>query len=62
MSVVQLVEVGDSLGVVLPDAVLARLQLTVGDVVMLTEAPEGIRLTVADACEGDPPAGANQPR
>jgi hypothetical protein len=49
MDIVQLEEVEDSLGFVLPDAVLARLKLAEGDVLLLTETPTGIRLTSANA-------------
>jgi antitoxin MazE len=37
-------EIGDSAGVVLPDAVLSRLNLKVGDTVFLTETKHGYHL------------------
>lgn len=44
----KLTTVGSSTGVVLPKEVLARLNLKKGDVVFLTEAPDGFRLTPYD--------------
>lgn len=41
-------EIGTSVGVVLPKEVLARLKLGKGDEVILTEAPDGYRLTPHD--------------
>lgn len=41
-------KVGNSAGVILPKELLTRLRLGVGDIVYATEAPDGIRLTVAD--------------
>jgi len=49
MDIVQLIEAEGSLGFVLPDAVLARLNLDEGDVMLLTETPTGIRLARANA-------------
>jgi len=37
--------VGSSTGVVLPKEVLARLKIEKGDMVFLTEAPDGYRIT-----------------
>ncbi|WP_457355921.1 AbrB/MazE/SpoVT family DNA-binding domain-containing protein [Roseateles sp. P5_D6] len=54
MDIVQLVEAEGSLGFVLPDAVLARLNLAEGDVMLLTETPTGIRLTRANAAMTEP--------
>ncbi|MBB3974153.1 AbrB/MazE/SpoVT family DNA-binding domain-containing protein [Hansschlegelia beijingensis] len=36
---------GNSTGVVLPKEVLARMNLSAGDTIYLTEAPDGYRLT-----------------
>lgn len=44
----KLSRVGNSVGVVLPKEVLARLKLHVGDTVFLTESPDGYRLTPYD--------------
>lgn len=42
-------KIGNSLGVVLPKEVLARLNVTDGDVLHLTEAPDGsMRITPFD--------------
>ncbi len=38
-------KVGNSLGTVLPKEAVARLHVSDGDVVYLTEAPDGFRLT-----------------
>ena len=38
-------KVGNSLGTVLPKEVVARLHVSDGDIVYLTEAPDGFRLT-----------------
>ena len=48
MFILELIEVGDSLGVVLPNEALARLKLEKGDTVFLTDAPGGFRLTPYD--------------
>lgn len=41
-------KIGNSAGVVLPREVLARLRVSEGDAVYVTEAPDGVRLTAAD--------------
>ncbi|HEY0115488.1 MAG TPA: AbrB/MazE/SpoVT family DNA-binding domain-containing protein [Allosphingosinicella sp.] len=41
-------KIGNSAGVILPKELLARLRVSEGDTVYATEAPDGIRLTVAD--------------
>ena len=41
----ELVEVGDSLGLVLPDALLSRWNLTVDDTIYMTETADGIVLS-----------------
>jgi putative addiction module antidote len=48
MNALELVEVGDSLGVILPDALLARLKLGDGDTLFLTETANGLMLTKTD--------------
>ena len=40
--------VGSSAGVVLPKEALARLKVTKGDTLFLTESPEGFRITPYD--------------
>lgn len=49
MTALKLTRIGNSVGVVLPKEVLARLKLEAGDSVYLTEAPDGYRLTPYDA-------------
>jgi len=41
----KLTQIGNSVGVVLPKELLARLRVEKGDTVYVTESPEGIRLT-----------------
>ncbi len=44
----KLVAVGNSVGLVIPRAMLARLRLERGDQVYLCETPDGFRLTATD--------------
>lgn len=48
MHSLKLTRIGNSVGVVLPKEVLARLKLEKGDTVFLTESPDGVRLTLND--------------
>jgi putative addiction module antidote len=48
MSALKLSQIGNSLGVILPRDVLARLKLVKGDTVFLTESSNGITLTPYD--------------
>jgi len=48
MSALKLTQIGNSVGVILPKEVLARLKLAKGDTVYLTENPEGITLSPND--------------
>jgi putative addiction module antidote len=48
MNALELVEVGDSLGVILPQELLARLKVGDGDTLFLTETAQGITLTTTD--------------
>jgi len=41
-------QIGNSLGVILPKELLAKLGVAKGDTVHAIETPEGIRLTVAE--------------
>jgi len=41
--------IGSSVGVVLPKEVLARLKVSKGDSLFLTESPEGFRITPYDS-------------
>ena len=48
MHTLELKQVGDSVGIVLPEEVLTRLKLRKGAKVFVTETPEGIALTRYD--------------
>ncbi len=48
MEALKVRKVGNSLGVVLPREVAARLRVGEGDSLYLTEAPDGYRLTALD--------------
>ncbi len=48
MTRMKLVKVGNSVGAVIPKELLARLRVGVGDTLIATEAPDGVRLTVYD--------------
>ncbi len=45
MTELKLTQIGDALGVILPEDLLARLKLEKGDTVFVTETPDGVRLT-----------------
>jgi putative addiction module antidote len=47
MTELKLIQIGNSVGVVLPKDVLAALKLDKGDSVFLTQAPDGVRLTLS---------------
>ncbi len=48
MSALKLTQIGNSVGVILPKEVLARLKVEKGDVLYLSEAPNGVNLTPYD--------------
>lgn len=48
MSALKLTQIGNSVGVILPKEVLARLKLVKGDTVYLTENPDGVTLSPND--------------
>ncbi|MGY0195645.1 AbrB/MazE/SpoVT family DNA-binding domain-containing protein [Leptothrix sp. BB-4] len=48
MHALKLTQIGNSVGVILPKEMLARLKLEKGDTVYVTEAPDGVRLTPHD--------------
>ena len=48
MSVLKLIQIGNSVGVILPKELLARLKLEKGDTVFVTEAANGVTLTPYD--------------
>lgn len=45
MTALKLTQIGNSVGVILPKEILARLKLEKGDTVFVTEAPNGMLLT-----------------
>ena len=48
MHALKLTQIGNSVGLVFPKEVLARLDLQKGDTLYLTDAPNGYRLTATD--------------
>ena len=48
MAVLKLTQIGNSVGVILPKEVLARLKLEKGDTLYLTDAANGVMLTPYD--------------
>ena len=48
MHALKLTQIGNSVGVILPKEVLARLKLEKGDTVYVTDTPDGLALTPLD--------------
>jgi putative addiction module antidote len=48
MTTLKITRIGNSLGLVLPREILARLKLQLGDAVYLTDAPGGVKLSPYD--------------
>jgi len=48
MTTLKLTKIGNSVGAIFPREVLARLNVAAGDVVYLTETPDGLRVTPYD--------------
>jgi putative addiction module antidote len=48
MSVLKLTSIGNSVGVILPRELLAKLGVEKGDTLFAVETPDGIRLTASD--------------
>lgn len=48
MHTLKLTQIGNSVGLILPKEVLARLKLEKGDTVYVTETPEGVAVTPYD--------------
>jgi len=48
MHTLKLTQIGNSVGLILPKDVLARLKLEKGDTVFVTETPDGVALTPYD--------------
>jgi putative addiction module antidote len=49
MQGIKLTQIGNSVGIILPKEVLARLKLEKGDTVYLTDTPGGVAITPNDA-------------
>ncbi len=45
---VKIIKVGNSAGMILPKAMLAKLRVSLGDQLYLTETPDGVHLTPSD--------------
>ena len=45
MTTLKLTKFGNSVGAVFPREVLARMNIAAGDVIYLTESPDGVRVT-----------------
>ncbi len=48
MQTLKLTQIGNSVGVILPKELLAKLGVAKGDTVYAVEQPDGIRITTAD--------------
>ncbi len=48
MTALKLTQIGNSVGVILPKEVLARLKVEKGDTLFVTDAPNGVTLTPYD--------------
>ena len=48
MNVLKLTQIGNSVGVILPKELLAKLGVGKGDTIYAVDQPDGVRLTVAD--------------
>jgi putative addiction module antidote len=48
MHALKLTQIGNSVGVILPREMLAKLGMSKGDTIYAIEQPDGVRLTVAD--------------
>jgi putative addiction module antidote len=48
MQALKVTQIGNSLGVILPKEVLARLKVEKGDQLFMTEAPDGYRVSNTD--------------
>jgi putative addiction module antidote len=49
MTTLKLIQIGNSVGVILPKEILARLKLEKGETLFVTDAPGGVTLTPYDA-------------
>ena len=48
MHTLKLTQIGNSMGVILPREMLAKLGMAKGDTIYAIDQPDGVRLTVAD--------------
>ncbi len=48
MAALKLMQIGNSIGVILPKELLARLKLEKGDLLHVTDTPDGVALTPYD--------------
>ena len=48
MHALKLTQIGNSIGMILPRELLAKLGVTKGDTLYAVDQPDGVRLTVAD--------------
>jgi putative addiction module antidote len=48
MYALKLTQIGNSVGVILPREMLAKLGMTKGDTIYAIDQPDGVRLTIAD--------------
>lgn len=48
MHTLKLTQIGNSVGVILPKELLAQLKVEKGDVLYVTDSPDGIRITAHD--------------
>jgi putative addiction module antidote len=57
---VKLIKIGNSVGVILPKEVLARLRVELGDELYLTEGRTGVTLSATDANFAEAMTAANE--
>ena len=48
MHALKLTQIGNSVGVILPREMLAKLRMAKGDTIYAIDQPDGVRLTIAD--------------
>jgi putative addiction module antidote len=60
MTSLKLTQIGNSVGVILPKEILARLKLEKGDTVFVTDAPGGVTLTPYSETFGDQMSAARR--
>lgn len=53
MHTLKLTQIGNSIGVILPKEVIARLKLAKGDSIFITETPDGFAITPYDPALDD---------